>query len=306
MTMSFPTPHGDKLRALYENDKLPSSDRPRVRAAIARYEAWIDELEGTPGTGRSVMHPMVSALSRYKTFIDLDLVFDSDENFLYRQKGQLKLDNTIVEEFLPRLVRRVFADRLAGSDLTLGPVTAFAQLRFDSDLTNVTAGGGMAIREKDQDFAMARPLFLKTSHRQDFEDAHETKTHLAYIAAEIKTNLDKTMFQEAAATAHDLKLALPNSRYFLLCEWLDMTPISTSVTSVEEVIILRKARRMSANLRQNFASEAGRVAARDQFELFLSDNPFAPDAFKRFLSHVEPLLGSKIEDEDIALERGWF
>ena len=304
--MSFPTPHGDKLRALSENDKLPSGDRPQVQAAIERYKAWIDELDGMPGTGESVIHPMVSSLSRYKTFIDLDLVFDSDENFLYRQKGQLKLDNTIVEEFLPRLVGRVFADQLADSDLTLGPVTAFSQLRFDSGLATVMAGGGMAVRAKDQDFAMARPLFLKSSHRQDFEDALETKTHLAYVAAEIKTNLDKTMFQEAAATAHDLKLALPNSRYFLLCEWLDMTPINTSVTSIEEVIILRKARRLSANLRQNFASAAGRVAARDQFEHFLAEHPFAPDAFMRFLSRVKPLLGRTAENEDIALDRGWF
>lgn len=304
--MSSPTPHGDKLRALSENDKLPPSDRPRVRVAIARYEAWIDELDGTQGTGESVILPMVSSLSRYKAFIDLDLVFGSSENFLYRQKGQLKLDNTIVEEFLPRLVRRVFVDQLADSDLIMGPVTAFSQLRFDSDLTNITSGGGMAIRAKDQDFAMARPLFLKASHRRDFEDALETKTHLAYVAAEIKTNLDKTMFQEAAATAHDLKLALPNSRYFLLCEWLDMTPISTSVTSIEEVIILRKAKRLPANLRQNFASAAGRTAARDQFERFLSEHPFAPDAFQRFLSQVEPLLGRATEDEDIALDRGWF
>lgn len=306
MTMSSPTPHGDKLRALSENDKLPASDRPRVRTAIARYEAWIDELNGTRGTGQSVILPMVSSLSRYKTFIDLDLVFDSRENFLYRQKGQLKLDNTIVEEFLPRLVRRVFADQLADSDLIMGPVTAFSQLRFDSDMANITAGGGMAIRAKDQDFAMARPLFLKASHSRDFEDALETKTHLAYVAAETKTNLDKTMFQEAAATAHDLKLALPNSRYFLLCEWLDMKPISTSVTSIEEVIILRKAKRLSANFRQNFASAAGRTTARDQFERFLSEHPFAPDAFQRFLSQVEPLLGRTTEDEDIALDRGWF
>ena len=304
--MSYQTPHGDKLRALSENDKLPSRDRSRVRAAITQYEAWIDELDGTRGTGESVIQPMVSSLSRYKTFMDLNLVFDSSHNFLYRQKGQLKLDNTIVEEFLPRLVGRVFAERLADSDLTLGPVTAFSQLRFDSDLANVTAGGGMAIRAKDQDFAMARPLFLKASHRRDFGDALETKTHLAYIAAEIKTNLDKTMFQEAAATAHDLKLALPNSRYFLLCEWLDMTPISASVTSIEEVIILRKAKRLSANIRQNFASARGRAAAREQFKRFLSDHPFAPDAFTRFLSHVEPLLGRGTEDEGIALERGWF
>ena len=93
---------------------------------------------------------------------------------------------------------------------------------------------------------MALPLFLKASHNQDFSDSEDT--NLAYLAVELKTNLDKTMFQEASATAYDLKLALPSSRYFLLCEWLDMTPISTALTAIEEVIVLRKAKRMSANV----------------------------------------------------------
>lgn len=304
--MSYRTPHGDKLRALLENDKLPSNDRPQVRTAIELYEAWIDELDGMPNVGESVIQPMVSSLNRYKMSIDLDLVFNSSENFLYRQKGQLKLDNTIVEEFLPRLVNRVFAKQLAGTDLKLGSATAFSQLLFDSDLANTKAGGGMAIRTKEQDFAVTRPLFLRASHRKSFEDALEAKTHLAYVAAEIKTNLDKTMLQEASATARDLKVALPNSRYFILCEWLDMTPINTSVTSIDEVIVLRKAKRISANVRQNYASADGRETDRDQYENFLHEHPFAPDAFGRFLSHIEPLFGNRTPNEGDVLERGWF
>lgn len=52
----------------------------------------------------------------------------------------------------------------------------------------------MAVRSKDHDFALARPLFLRASHHKDFRDPREARTHLAYVAAEIKTNLDKTMF----------------------------------------------------------------------------------------------------------------
>ena len=52
----------------------------------------------------SVVEKLVDATNLYKKFIELDLIFDSPENFLYRQKGQLKLDNTILEEFLPQLV----------------------------------------------------------------------------------------------------------------------------------------------------------------------------------------------------------
>lgn len=111
--MSQPTPHGDKLRALLENVKLPENDRPRVNFAIGRYDDWIAEMKQIEGSGSQLVAPLTETLNRYKLCIDLDLVFDSDDDFLYRQKGQLKLDNTVIEEFLPWLVGRVFADRLA-------------------------------------------------------------------------------------------------------------------------------------------------------------------------------------------------
>ena len=113
------------------------------------------------GSGSQLVEPLTEILNRYKLFIDLDLVFDSDDDFLYRQKGQLKLDNTVIEEFLPWLVGGVFADRLAELDLTLGPTNAFSQMYFDSHIRADMAGGGMAIRSKDHDFALSRPLFLQ-------------------------------------------------------------------------------------------------------------------------------------------------
>ena len=304
--MSYPTPHGDKLQALLENNKLPARDQPRVRAALERYEAWKAEIRLVEESGNSVVEPLVASLNRYKKSIDLDLVFDSADDFLYRQKGQLKIDNTILEEFLPWLVGKAFSEPLTGRGLDLGPTNAFSQLRFESTLLDAGHGGGMTVRSKNHDFAIARPLFLRASHRNDFGESQEASTHLAYLAAEIKTNLDKTMFQEASATAYDLKLAVPNSRYYLLCEWLDMTPISTAVTAIEEVILLRKARRISADIRQQFSTASGRAAKRDVFERHLVDHPLAPDAFWRFLSHMEPLLGTQTQNAQDTLDRGWF
>ena len=306
MTTALPTPHADKLRALLGNQNLPDSDKPRVREAVEKYDAWEKEVRQIEGDGDALVEPLVASLNRYRKWIDLTLIFDSPENFLHRQRGQLKLDNSVLEEFLPWLVKRRFPMRIAETGLSLGPTNAFSQLSFDSDPFNRPKGGGMAIRSKDHDFAVALPLFLKASHNQDFDDSQEARTNLAYLAAELKTNLDKTMFQEASATAYDLKLALPSSRYFLLCEWLDMTPISTAVTAIEEVIVLRKAKRMSANVRSNFATASGRAQKRDIFEQHLDEHPFSPDAFRRFLSHVERLLSAGDDDEQQALERGWF
>ena len=303
--MNIPTPHGDKLTKLVENWKLPSADKPRVNHAIANYKAWIEEIAGIAPDDDLVSN-MVTSLNRYKRSIDLDLIFDSSDEFLYRQKGQLKLDNTVLEEFLPWLVRLRFADRIAANDLAIGPVTAFAQLRFDSQMDTAPAGGSLNIRSKNQDFALSRPLFLRASHNQDFTDYQEARTNLAYVAAEIKTNLDKTMFQEASATAYDLKLAIPSSQYFLLCEWLDMPPISSAVTMIEEVLILRRARRLSADKRSEFSDPNIRKQKRGEYAQHLDNNPFSVVPFERFLSRIDRLFGPGLEDEQGALERGWF
>ena len=304
--MNFPTPHGDKLKALLNNAKLPAVDRPRIVVAINAYEKWLAEMAALEGEREELVEPMVERLNRYKNTVDLDLVFDSPEDFLYRQKGQLKLDNTIIEEFLPWLVGRVFESRLAGRDLVLGPANAFSHLRFESGVLDALPGAGMVVRTKDQDFALTRPLHLKGSHSADFSDAAEFSTGLAYLAAEIKTNLDKTMFQEASATARDLTLAVPSSKYLLLCEWLDMTPISATATAIEEVVILRKARRLGADIRQNLSSAAGRAASRPAVEAHLMRHPLATSSFRRFLRHVGRMLGDGDASEADVLSRGWF
>ena len=306
MTATHSTPHADKLRALLGNDKLPEVDKPRVSEAIERYQDWAKEIATLEGENDSVVEPLVASLNRYRKWIDLDLIFDSTADFLHRQRGQLKLDNSVLEEFLPILVRRRFPERFHTSSLIVGPTNAFSQLSFNSDILNPNKGGGMTIRSKDQDFAIALPLFLKASHSQDFTDSQVSRTNLAYLAVEIKTNLDKTMFQEASATAYDLKLALPTSRYFLMCEWLDMTPISTALTSIEEVLLLRKAKRMPSNVRGKFSSYSGRKQNREAFVKHLDDHPFSPDTFRQFLTHVERLLENKSDDEQQVLERGWF
>ena len=184
MTTSLPTPHGDKLQALLVNRNLPEGDKPQVHEAVKKYDAWVKEVKQIEGVGDDLVEPLVDSLHRYRKWIDLDLIFDSQENFLHRQRGQLKLDNSVLEEFLPWLVSRRFAEQMADTGLSLGPTNAFSQLSFDSDPFSRTNGGGMTIRSKDHDFAVALPLFLKASHNQDFSDSQEARTNLAYLAVE--------------------------------------------------------------------------------------------------------------------------
>ncbi len=106
--------------------------------------------------GSLTVERLVEATNRYKRFIELELIFDSPANFLYRQKGQLKLDNTILEEFLPQLIYR--SVRSLDESFEFGPKKTFAGLSFLSSLGNPGLGGEPVIRTKDQDFILGKKL----------------------------------------------------------------------------------------------------------------------------------------------------
>ncbi|MDR0668914.1 MAG: Bpu10I family restriction endonuclease [Treponema sp.] len=302
--MIIPAIHGDKLQALLRNNKLPKSDRQKVHEAIERYNFWRSSLLGLFGTQTDIITQAVKLLNDYKNHIELDLIFSSHEDFLYRQKGQLKLDNTVLEEFLPLLVYCIFRDSIDEKNIMLGPMACISGIRFDSSLSIEAQGGGIILKQKDQDFAISRRLFLKASHYESFEKSVIKETNIAFLACECKTNLDKTMFQEASATALDLKSSVPTAKYLLLCEWLDMTPINSSTTAIDEIIILRKAKRIGSSERQNYSSSNERLMKSDSYKNFINSHPYAVDTFTRFIEHINELLEDVKENE--ILNRGYF
>jgi hypothetical protein len=160
--MALPTPHLDKLNALLDNDKLPVYDKERIDHAIEKYQEWIQAMTDTEGEQSEMISRLVSLLSEYKQFIDLNTIFDSESDFLYRQKGQLKLDNTIIEEFLPHLITKSVPE--LGEEIYVGPQSCFSSAYFTSTLTRPENGGGLRVRTKDQDFTIARKIFIQTSY----------------------------------------------------------------------------------------------------------------------------------------------
>lgn len=225
---TFPTPHLEKLTATLANEKLPTADKPGIERALEQYRKWTVDLDSITGSPEEKLQRMVSLLNSYRMFIDVDTIFDSQQDFLYRQKGQLKLDNSVIEEFLPRLIHPTILPEIDGFDVVVGPTTCFSSIYFAASLDTPQLGGGLNIRTKAQDFAISKRVYLKASHHPTFEQAITRDTCIAYVVAECKTNLDKTMFQEACATAHDVKAAVSGAHYYLLCEWLDMAPLSTA------------------------------------------------------------------------------
>jgi len=305
--MIRPTPHGSKLKELTSNPKLPNEDLPAVKKAVATYDAWIAEMASLTSKGEERVEELVSLLNGYKRHIEVDLIWDSENDFIYRQKGQIKLDNSIIEEFLPWLVCDEIFPGIESANILTGPQKAFAASYFTGSLTGEDLRPGLSIRAKDQDFTISRPVFVAASFDKSFakETTDIQSVALAYIAAECKTNLDKTMFQEANATAHDLKIAAPASRYFLLCEFLDMKPISTAGSDIAEVLILR-GKRINSNLRKDFSNSASRKAARAEYVDFLDRNPVRLDVIQRFVNHISAVFNEVDPDEADVVSKGYF
>ena len=77
-----------------------------------------------------------------------------------------------------------------------GPRSAFAGAYFMTTLLSPSVGAGFSISKKDQDFTISQKVWLKASTDGSYsrESSVEHLTHLAFLAVECKTNLDKTMF----------------------------------------------------------------------------------------------------------------
>lgn len=119
---------------------------------------------------------------------------------------------------------------------------------------------------------------------------------LAVLAAECKVNLDKTMFQEAAGTATRFKQGCPISRYFVLAEYLDMEPEDCRLTDVDNVFLLRHARRLPFEKR----------SVVEEVERQHKDYPIDPEVMWRFVEAIQAFVDAAWYDPEQALRRGSF
>jgi hypothetical protein len=293
------TPHREKLLAAISNPKC-KDDVDILKTAFEAYEQWIAKLDSLTSTGKQKVLHMTKLLNEYKDYLEVELIAKQCSPFIKRQKGQLKLDNSVIEEFLIRLVDpSIFNGIPKDFQLEVGPQTAFLSLSFRPvSMSTLNGKPDVVIKLKDQDFTVGKTMHYKFSPDASFEDAKTTQgsLFLAVLAAECKVNLDKTMFQEAAGTATRLKQGCPNSRYYVLVEYLDMTPEDCRLTDIDNVFILRHARRLPFEKRDIFEE------VRDQHKNF----PIDGEIVFRFVEEMKAFLGSVWYNPGEALSRGSF
>src|SRR5271157_445283 len=259
----------------------------------------VAEMRRVEVTGKDRVVELTRLMNSYKDNLEVELIMKSQSSFLIRQKGQLKLDSSVIEEFLIHLVDRRVLEGLPDFTLDIGPQTAFMSLAFTP--TNLDALGGMPpveIKEKDADFALGKRIYFKFSPDPQFATGKTTegKLVLAVLAAECKMNLDKTMFQEAAGTAARLKQGCPMSRYYLLVEYLDMEPEDCRLTAIDNVFLLRHARRLPFGKRTDYAEVKAQHSAR----------PIDAEIVWRFCQEIQSFVKAVWYDPGKALDRGSF
>lgn len=293
------TPHKEKLAAAIVNQKCDANDVALLKEALAAYEDWASKLSKLASTGKDRILEMTRLLNEYKDFLEVDLIAKRGSAFIKRQKGQLKLDNSVIEEFLVHLVTDKVLSGLPSFSLEAGPQTAFMSLAFTpASLASLGGKPPVRLKEKDTDFALGKTIHYQFSPEPTFPTklTSQGRLVLAVLAAECKVNLDKTMFQEAAGTAARFKQGCPTSRYYLLVEYLDMEPEDCRLTALDNVFLLRHTKRLSFEKRSIYAE------VKRQHE----ESPIDAEVMWRFVQELQGFIDAVWYDPRKALQRGSF
>lgn len=292
------TPHYEKIKAAIDNIKV-KEDIEVLKEILKEYEKWVKQMDSIKSKGEQKVKEMVKLLNEYEDKVEVDLILEKGTDFLIRQKGQLKLDNTIMEEFLIRLMDPDIIEELKGVDFLTGPSNAFLSLSFrPQSFSQLGNKPEVILKTKDCDFILGKEIHYMFSSDEEFtkEKTNTGSMVLAVLASECKINLDKTMFQECAGTAARLKSGVPYAKYFVIIEFLDMVPEDCRLTELDNVFLIRKAKRLPYEKRNDPV----------EVRKHRKNHPIDAEVILRFVREVKEFLGARWYDPDAALKRGSF
>lgn len=176
-------------------------------------------------------------LNKYYDFFhqhDFDNIFTS----------QGKFRPTIMEEFMYILFKDLINDLKktisdSNDSLKIGGTKAYTNLYFSAkNLKDFIDEPQIGVNQKDQDFAIFRPITL------NIERAGDIQANLPVVAIENKTYIDKTMLEGSIATAEKLKSGNPYSLFIIVTETyeVDLT-VDPAYSRIDQIYVLRKSKR---------------------------------------------------------------
>jgi hypothetical protein len=75
---------------------------------------------------------------------------------------------------------------------------------------------------------------------------------------------------------------------------------------MDDVLIVRKAIRMSSNVRQEFRNAEERRRRRAEYVEFLEGSRYYPDVFQHIIDKVQHVVDDRDPDADMVLKQGRF
>lgn len=85
-----------------------------------------------------------------------------------------------------------------------------------------------------------------------------------------------------------------------------MTPVSIISTQIDDVLIVRKMKRMSSNIRQEYRTPEERRRHRQAYVDFLDAAKYYPDVFQRMINKIQALIDDTSPSMENVLSQGHF
>ena len=77
-------------------------------------------------------------------------------------------------------------------------------------------------------------------------------------------------------------------------------------THIDDVLIVRKAKRMSSNVRQEYLTAGAREKRRAEYIDFIDSSKYYPDVFQRMIDKIKSLLDDTDPHIGDVLKQGYF
>lgn len=230
--------HVSNMIAKYNNWNKLSANQKSALPKIAKeyYEFVIKNLE-IIGYSNEKITARTKLLNDYYNFINTN---NYDNVFT----PQSKFRSTILEEFMYILFKDLITELKENlhdenNNLRVGSAKAYTNLFFSgSNLETFVNSPQIGINDKDQDFAIYRPINITIG------ESNSVSTNLPIIAIENKTYIDKTMLEGSIATAEKIKSGNPYSIFFIVAENYDVDlKVDPIYSKIDQIYVLRKSKR---------------------------------------------------------------
>lgn len=225
---------------------------PRQQTALldmgVAYTVYINTNNQLIGHSDEIISQRVDSLNTYYNFLasnQYDNIFTS----------QGKFRPTILEEFMYILLKDLINERRSevtnSEHLKMGSARAYTNLYFSgSNFIEFIASPQIGINQKDQDFAIYRPIEISIG------ESNAISTNLPIVAIENKTYIDKTMLEGSIATAEKIKSGNPYALFYIVTENYDVDlKIDPIYSRINQIYVLRKSKRTKGAPLQPIAAD---------------------------------------------------